>query len=141
MYKEKYLKYKNKYLNLQSQIGGVNPPPDANSPLPLRQKSIFISSQGEYETCYAHATTRLILKLITTFFNEPYFLGNRSCHYYYSTEICSIDNTIFDCFLQIKNGEKDCTSLPGKSKVEKWPEENFYALLFHFIFSTIVKQF
>jgi len=143
LYYNKYIKYKNKYLNLQSQIGGVDPHPvdSPPSPRPLRQKSMFISDQGDYGTCFAHATTRLILKLITTFFNDPYLLGNRNCHYYYNTEICNIDNNIFDCFLQIKKGEKDCTSLSGKSQVEKWPEENFYALLFHFIFSTAIKQF
>jgi hypothetical protein len=143
LYYNKYIKYKNKYLNLQSQIGGVDPHPvdSPPSPRPLRQKSMFISDQGDYGTCFAHATTRLILKLITTFFNDPYLLGKRNCHYYYNTEICNIDNNIFDCFLQIKNGKKDCTNLTGKSQLEKWPEENFYALLFHFIFSTIVKQF
>jgi hypothetical protein len=143
LYYNKYIKYKNKYLNLQSQIGGVDPNPvdSPPSPRPLRQKSMFISNQGNYGTCFAHASTRLILKLITTFFNDPSLLGNRDCHYYYNTEICNIDNNIFDCFLQIKKGEKDCTSLSGKSEVEKWPEENFYALLFHFIFSTAVKQF
>jgi Ran GTPase-activating protein (RanGAP) involved in mRNA processing and transport len=132
LYYNKYLKYKNKYLNLQSQIGGVNP---------LRQQSLYISNQGRHGTCFAHGTTRLIMKLITTFFNEPSLLGNRDCHYYYNTEICNIDNNIFDCFLQIKKGETNCKSLPDDGEVEKWPEENFYALLFHFIFSTVVEQF
>ena len=82
------------------------------------------------------------MKLIITFFNELNFLGNRSCHYYYNTEICNIDNNIFDCFLQIKKDKKKCISLPGNNiELEKWPEENLYALLFHFIFSTVVEQF
>jgi Ran GTPase-activating protein (RanGAP) involved in mRNA processing and transport len=143
LYYNKYLKYKNKYLNLQSQIGGdVKPHPDTSPLLPLRQKSEFISNQGNYGTCFAHGTTRLIMKLITTFFNDPSLLGNRDCHYYYNTEICNINNNIFDCFLEIKKGELNCQNLPSDNiKLENWPKENFYALLFHFIFSILIEQF
>ena len=68
MYKEKYLKYKTKYLDLQSQTGGSPIPPQPAAKKLERIKSTYISNQGDYGTCFAHATTRLILKLITNFF-------------------------------------------------------------------------
>ena len=171
LYYNKYIKYKNKYLNLQSQIGGVRytgvdnvrqpliAPVNARSPLPLstpidsvhpidvrplieRQKSTFISCQGSEATCWAHATTRLIMKLITNFFSTYFPLHINDCNYYYNTIACSNDKTnIFDCFLQIKKGELDCNNSQSDKKEIKWPEENFYALLFHFIFSTLVEQY
>ena len=102
LYYEKYLKYKNKYLNLQSQMGGIH--------LIDRQNSTFITDQGNEPTCWAHATTRVIMKLITTFFYN-YFSGINECHYYYNTVECSNDKiNIFDCFLQIKKGNRNCKS-------------------------------
>jgi hypothetical protein len=165
LYYNKYLKYKNKYLNLQSQIGGVRytgvdnvrqpliAPVNARSPRPLpapsdsvplieRQKSTFISCQGSEATCWAHATTRLIMKLITNFFSTYFPLHINDCNYYYNTIACSNDKTnIFDCFLQIKKGELDCNNYQSDKKEIKWAEENCYALLFHFIFSTLVEQY
>ena len=136
LYYNKYIKYKNKYLNLQSQMGGVNPPP----PPPLiKQNSTFISCHGHERTCWAHGSTMLIMKLITNFFPK-YFLPLQinDCNHYYDTLKCNI-YTIFDCFLQIKKGNINCKSSQGDKK--DWSEENFYALLFHFIFSTLVEQY
>ena len=135
LYYNKYIKYKNKYLNLQSQMGGVNPPL-------IKQNSTFISCQGYEGTCWAHATTRLIMKLITNFF-PTYFppLHINNCNHYYDTIECNYYK-IFDCFLKIKRGKINCNSLPGDNKEkEDWPEENFYALLFHIIYLILVKQF
>jgi hypothetical protein len=139
LYYKKYLKYKDKFLNLQSQIGG--------SPPLLRQHSKYISCQGNEGTCWAHATTRLFIKLMLTFLSEKLtdFLKELSeidCNHYYDTTNCSNKETnIFDCFLQIKEGEKNCDSFEGNKKDNSWSEQNFYALLFHFIFSTLVEQF
>ena len=166
LYYNKYIKYKNKYLNLQSQIGGVRytgvdnvrkpliapinarslrplPAPSDSVPLIERKNSTFISCQGNQGTCWAHATTRLIMKLITNFFTTYFPSSSNNCHYYYDTVKCSNDITnIFDCFLRIKNGFKNCeTILEGDKIIRDWLDENFYALLFHFIFLTLVKQF
>jgi len=139
LYYKKYLKYKDKFLNLQSQIGG--------SPPLLRQHSKYISCQGNEETCWAHATTRLFIKLMLTFLSEKLTkfskeLREIDCNHYYDTTKCSNNETnIFDCFLQIKKGKIDCNSLEGNKKDNRWSEQNLYALLFHFIFSTLVEQF
>ena len=164
LYYNKYIKYKNKYLNLQSQMGGVRytgvdnvrqsliapvnarstlqPPIDGVPPIE-RKNSTFISCQGNQGTCWAHTTTRLILKLITNFFTTYFPSSSNNCHYYYDTVKCSNDRiNIFDCFLQIKKGFKNCeTILDGNKIIRDWLDENFYALLFHFIFSTLVEQY
>jgi hypothetical protein len=142
LYYNKYLKYKNKYLNLQSQIGGVYD----DRPLIDRQNSAFITCQGNEPTCWAHGVTRLIMKLITTFFYTYFSLRINDCHHYYNTIYCNLQNTIFDCFLQIKKGDIDCYNSNGDHIDKDWYKENFseehlYALLFHFIFSTLIKQY
>ena len=145
LYYNKYIKYKNKYLNLQSQMGGVLPIDGVypvSSLQPTRQKSTFISCQGGDGTCWAHVTIRLIMKLITNFFNLYFSPRNKNCNYYYNTIICSNATTnIFDCFLQIRNQEIECSTIFDKQEEINWSEENFYALLFHFIFLTLVEQF
>jgi hypothetical protein len=161
LYYNKYLKYKNKYLNLQSQIGGSPPelptpeppepsaPPEPPTPPPplSRQLSEYISCQGQEGTCWAHATTRLFIKLMLTFLSEKLTkfskeLSEINCNHYYDTTKCSNNETnIFDCFLQIKKGKIYCNSLEGNKKDTGWSEQNLYALLFHFIFSTLVEQF
>ena len=69
-------------------------------------------------------------------------LSNIDCNYYYDTINCGNDTTtIFDCFLQIKKGEIKCDSSKGDQIDIGWSEEqHLYALLFHFIFLTLVEQ-
>jgi Ran GTPase-activating protein (RanGAP) involved in mRNA processing and transport len=162
LYYNKYVKYKNKYLYLQSQIGGSPPeliPKSGPTPEPIqqstpeppplvRQPSVYISCQGLEGTCWAHATTRLFIKLMLTFLSKKLskFLNKLSkidCNHYYDTIKCSDNETnIFDCFLQIKEGRIKCDSSEGNQKDIGWSEEqHLYALLFHFIFLTLVEQF
>jgi len=200
LYYEKYLKYKNKYLNLQNQIGGspsvVFKSSDIRNvreqlsekrkaltqraltqraltqraltqralrtarieerkkerdirkePTPTTQPPTYISCQGTEGTCWAHATTRLFIKLmLTCLYKElTIFLSkisNIDCNYYYDIIKCgNSTTTIFDCFLQIKKGNINCDSQKSDNNEIEWPKENVYALLFHFIFLTLVEQF
>jgi len=197
LYYNKYLKYKNKYLYLQSQMGGSPPPLETQTPTPapapetapetasetapetasetasetaletaqksastteialesasettkpqfLRQNSTHISQQGCEPLCWAHGTTRIIMKLITTFFNTYFSDYINNCHYYYNTILCNINYTIFDCIIQIKKNYITCDTVqvrPDNSKEQEWSEEEFYALAFHFIFSTLIEQY
>jgi hypothetical protein len=42
-YYEKYIKYKNKYINLQSQLGGTPPPPPDDVMIPRRERNLIVS--------------------------------------------------------------------------------------------------
>ena len=68
LYYNKYIKYKNKYLNLQNQIGGSPPEPQPPPPPLLRQHSTFISCQGIEPTCWAHNYNKVIYKANVNFF-------------------------------------------------------------------------
>ena len=138
LYYEKYIKYKNKYLNLQKQLGGVLPIK------PVRQHSKVITCQGKEETCWAHAITRLIIKLLKNRFTEYFSIHIEECNYYYNTTFCNstdININIFDCFLDIKLNKYTCDENEGNLIENTWLEENFSALLFNFIFKILIKQF
>jgi hypothetical protein len=138
LYYDKYLKYKNKYLNLQNQIGGVHDIPIT----PKREHSKVITCQGDEPTCWAHSTTRLIIKIIKNIFTKYFSKYNEECNYYFNTTKCSNDKfNIFDCFLQIKFGTYTCNSNDGIEEEIDWLDENLSALLFHFIFKTLIDQY
>jgi len=137
LYYNKYLKYKNKYLNLQSQIGGVHPSDSVS--LIKKQHSQVITCQGTEGTCWAHSTTRLISKLLKNIFNS-HFLSDiiENCSYYYDTIKCNNNiNNIFDCFLYIKRYKSICKG----RHINDWLDENLSALLFHFIFKILIDQY
>ena len=119
--KKKYLKYKQKYLNLKQMIGGA--------PAPItRQPSLTISNQGTHETCWAHTISRMIAQMIKCL-NDHLNLFNIivDCSTFYDTMLCNTN--IFDCF--IYNIKNDCNTL----------SVHISATLFHFIYSILVSKF
>ena len=152
LYYQKYLKYKNKYVNLQSALlirDALKKKVEGTQiSLLKRQKSQVCGFQGEQGTCSIHATGSLLGRLIKYKFSKYFSQDIEICNFYYDTIKCSIfgDNTIFDCFLQIKNGKADCMSKCIKSEepiltiVKTWENENISALLFHFIYSILTSR-
>ena len=65
LYYKKYLKYKQKYKNLQSYIGGSPPEP---SPIIKRSMSFTCSNQGYQGTCFSTN----ICKLNKNVFFKPF---------------------------------------------------------------------
>ena len=122
LYYKKYLKYKNKYLNLQNQIGGVDPP--------IRQRSLVCSFQGHEKTCYAHGVSKMVSRLFKIFFSTYFPYDKEMIDDYYDTILCNTNKNIFDCFV-----ENDCI------KDKSWEKEHISALLFHFIYSIVTYKF
>ena len=161
-YKEKYIKYKNKYLELKSQIGGqrgivprvatnklpeptklpaptplIEPDPDSrrddNPPSCLiREKSAFYSIQNG-GTCYIHTATRLVSRLLKIC--VPFINIQEQCNEYYNTKICQ---NIFRCFLKIPDS---CYSLERDDYYTDQLKENLSALLFYFIYLKLFQVF
>ena len=122
LYYKKYLKYKNKYLNLQNQIGGVDPP--------IRQRSLVCSFQGHENTCYAHGVSKMVSRLLKIFFSTYFPYDKEMIDNYYDTTLCNTNKNIFDCFV-----ENDFIN--DKS----FENEHISALLFHFIYSILTDKF
>jgi len=119
LYYKKYLKYKNKYLNLQNQIGGITPL--------IRNRSLVCSFQGKEKTCYAHAVAKMVTRLIKIFFSTYFPYDNEMIDNYYNTILCNTNKNIFDCFLENNNKSSE--------------NEHISALLFHFIYSILTNKF
>ena len=121
LYYKKYLKYKNKYLNLQNQIGGVYPPL-------IRQRSFVCSFQGNQRTCYAHAVSKMVSRLFKIFFSTYFPYDKEMIDDYYNTILCNTNKNIFDCFNDFINDKS-------------FKNEHISALLFHFIYSILTDKF
>jgi hypothetical protein len=94
---------------------------------PIRARSSWTGDQGYHQTCFAHATTRLITRVIKVKFSTFFSEDNEESDYYYNTVICGNETmTIFDCILQA--GHK---SFSG----------DLSALLFHYIYNCITIKF
>ena len=103
--------------------------------VPIRERSVYVSDQGEQSTCYAHATTRLITRLIKVRF-YPHFIesneSNGSFDVYYNKTRCgNQSNSIFNCILDAET---------EKNSIE-WENESLSALLFHYIYTCIIDRF
>ena len=139
---EKYIKYKQKYLLSKSNnINGGTTPTLVNgrtSPIPFnREESKYVSNQRNEGTCYAHVVTRMLTRIIKMQYSDIFPITKESCNYYYDTQKCVIDNTIFDCFYYIsKNKEHGC-----ETATLDMHGENMSALLFHYIYTFIRDTF
>jgi len=103
--------------------------------LPKRGRSNWTGNQGAEKTCYAHATTRLIARLIKVKFSE-YFSGeNEGIDKYYDTITCSTQTTIFHCILE------DLKESYELEEQIQFATEIMSALLFHFIYNCIIEEF
>ena len=94
-----------------------------------RQQSTTIGEQ-EGGTCYAHAVTRVITRLLKVQFPELFPVAIEMCSVYYNIKLCK---NIFSCFVQEKGAGK-CGSEMDKYG---WKEENISALLFTFIYNCV----
>ena len=128
LYKNKYLKYKKKYLNLQNQIGG---------------------GLQIYTSCYIYNVTVIIVRLIMLLLYKDYnFDMDRDCKYYYDVDKHNFTYNIFEKLEEIFNFKSTCDGevLTGfeslseeKKKILKkrddiWLKELNTSLLFHFIY-------
>jgi ankyrin repeat protein len=132
---EKYIKYKKKYLLLKSNnING------GTTPIPFKRvESKYVTNQGNEGTCYAHVATRMLTRIIKMQYSDIFQNEEESCNYYYNTQKCVIDNTIFDCFNYIsikKDQESGCETATFNES-----GENMSALLFHYIYTFIRDTF
>jgi len=106
-----------------------------DSLLPKRGRSKWTGNQGAEKTCYAHATTRLIARLIKIKFTE-YFSGeNEEIDKYYDTITCTTQKTIFHCILE------DLKESYELEEQIQFAAEIMSALLFHFIYNCIIEEF
>jgi hypothetical protein len=95
---------------------------------PTRAPSTWTGYQGDHKTCFAHATTRLITRVIKVKFSTFFSEDNEESDYYYNTVICGNETmTIFDCILQA--GHKSFNN------------RDLSALLFHYIYNCIKIKF
>ena len=136
LYYKKYLKYKQKYKNLQSYIGGSPPEP---SPIIKRSMSFTCSNQGDQGTCFAHVLARIFANLIKMFFLN-HFNYTVDCSYFYNTISCNYrkrlldklpPTNIFDCFITNSLRNERCNNY----------QEHISALLFNFIYTILTIQF
>ena len=103
--------------------------------VPRRSTSSWVGNQGKEKTCYAHATTRLITRLIKVRFYPHFIENNVSLDEYYNTTKCgSVNKSIFQCIL-------DAETYPRFNSPIQWEAESISALLFHYIYTCIIKQF
>jgi hypothetical protein len=95
---------------------------------PTRAPSTWTGDQGDHKTCFAHATTRLITRVIKVKFSTFFSEDNEESDDYYNTVICGNKTmTIFDCILQA--GHKSFNN------------RDLSALLFHYIYKCITIEF
>ena len=97
--------------------------------VPQRSRSSYVSDQGNQTTCYAHATTRLITRLIKIRFFRHFEGNNEKINDYYNTNNCGTDiKSIFQCILDLDDSMQ-------------WETESISALLFHYIYTCIIDIF
>jgi hypothetical protein len=94
--------------------------------------SFFYNVPDYHFRCFMYNSTSLVTQLLKQSF--PTFFPNvrQQCGFYYKVEI-----NIFDSFLESKNDD-ECAML---DKEDGWLKENFFALLFHFIFLKMKETF
>ena len=103
--------------------------------VPQRSRSSYVSDQGDQTTCYAHATTRLITRLIKIRFFRHFEGNNEKINDYYNTNNCGTDiKSIFQCIL-------DAESKYNLDDSMQWETESISALLFHYIYTCIIEVF
>lgn len=103
--------------------------------VPQRSRSSYVSDQGNQNTCYAHATTRLITRLIKLRFFRHFKGKNEKFDDYYNTTNCgSVIKSIFQCIL-------DAESKYNLDNSTQWETESISALLFHYIYTCIIEVF
>jgi hypothetical protein len=122
----------------------------------VRKVSPYSTNQGDEGTCWAHAMSRLISRLIkihfsglqdlNTKFNDPiWFYEGELLDEYYDTINCSTENTIFHCIAKAqdvyKRKEQSFSMHKPLKQVINWESENLSALLFHFIFNSIKNKY
>ena len=79
-----------------------------------------------------YEATILITQLLKSSFPKSFTDITQECGFYYNLSTCTNkDANIFDCFLEYKSNKNEYPTLVDKSD---WLNENFLALLFHFIF-------
>ena len=118
LYYQKYLKYKNKYLNLQSQTGGLQ----------------------VYNPCHIYNITVIIVRLIILLYY--YFDTERTCEYFY--DIDNFDTPIFKKLEEIYKNEVNCNGEKLTRKQEdKLPEfkKANTIILFNFIYLVLKNNF
>ena len=134
-------------------------------PTLTRKKSQYFTNQRNKGTCYIHASTILIARLLKLYFSKYFGKEIEWCDYYYDTSYCN-NGKIFECFknnkkkpLNRSNCEKymsmeksnsfqkthtisDDISKYKESKDDNgWDNENPSALLFYFIYSIISERY
>jgi hypothetical protein len=122
----------------------------------VRKVSPYSTTQGDEGTCWAHAMSRLISRLIkihfsglqdlNSKFNDPiWFYEGELLDEYYDTINCSTEHTIFHCIAEAqdvyKRKEQSFSMHKPLKKVINWESENLSALLFHFIFNSIKNKY
>ena len=112
-----------------------------NSDIPVlkRAPSKWTGNQGYENTCYAHASTRLITRVIKVKFSAYFPEENEIIiDNYYDTINCGRQKTIFECILyELANLAK----LDDLTEQIHWDAEVLSALLFHFIYNCITDNF
>ena len=77
-------------------------------PTLTRKKSQYFTNQSCQGTCYAHASTILIARLLKLYFSDYFGKEIEWCDYYYNTLFCN-NGKIFECFK--RNKEKPLNRL------------------------------
>jgi hypothetical protein len=105
-----------------------------------RAHSFYTSNQGREDLCWAHAMSRLLAKFIKVSFPSYFIFGNERMNEYYHTVNCSTKNTIFNCII---TAQQKWNSLMIKKQIDPidWNTENLSALLFHFIYTTLIVEY
>ena len=107
------------------------PPPVPPPPTCLqREKSLFLSIQ-DGDTCFMHAATRMICRLLKICI--PFKISIEKCNAYYDIKDC---RDIFKCFLK-----KPCPTLEKDENYKDRLAEDLSALLFYFIYLKIEEIF
>jgi hypothetical protein len=84
--------------------------------------------------------SRLLAKFIKVSFPSYFIFGNERMNEYYHTVNCSTKNTIFNCII---TAQQKWDSLMIKKQIDPidWNTENLSALLFHFIYTTLIVEY
>lgn len=110
-------------------------------PIRLRRaNSFYTSNQGREELCWAHSMSRLLAKLIKVSFPINFKFGNERMNEYYHTVNCSTKNTIFNCIITAQE-KFDNPMIKNQIGPIEWNRENLSALLFHFIYTTLIVKY
>lgn len=101
-----------------------------------REKSTVVTNQEQQTTCFAHSSSTMLSRFIKNKYGRDFEIENENCHYYYNTVKCSVENTIFDCFLNMKKMPVD--GCDKNIDQHGWNKENISAILFIFLYNLLI---